>query len=226
MKFINLIGIFLSFVYFFGLLVISRHMSRLTLEGKRKFVHIMLGNWWFMVLAFFDQVLCAAIVPASFIVINYVSLKRNHKGGLLSELERKEEKNPSYGIVLYPVSMVILVFLSFEVFHDPRAGGIGMLALSYGDGFAALAGKKFDYIPFTVWGNKKTISGSTAMFLATAGSVGIYLYITGLQSNIPRAMALAVIVALAAALAELLSPFGTDNLTIPVSALFLYAKIA
>lgn len=49
----NLLGVFLSFAYFFGLLILSQYMSRLTLEGKRKFVHIMLGNWWFMVLFFF-----------------------------------------------------------------------------------------------------------------------------------------------------------------------------
>lgn len=221
----NLLGVCLSFAYFFGLLVISQHMPRLTIEGKRKFVHIMLGNWWFMVLLFFDQVLYAAIVPASFIIINYISLKRNQKGGLLAELERKEEKNKSFGIVLYPISMVILVFLSFEVFHDSRVGGIGLLALSYGDGFAALAGKKFNYIPFTVWGNKKTFSGSIAMLLATTLSVGIYLYITGLQNDLLRAIIFAFIVALASTLAELLSPFGIDNFTIPILALFLYSKI-
>lgn len=222
----NLLGVFLSFAYFFGLLILSQYMSRLTLEGKRKFVHIMLGNWWFMVLFFFDQVLYAAIVPASFIIINYISLKRNQEGGLLAELERKEEKNKSYGIVLYPISMVILVFLSFEVFHDPRVGGIGLFALSYGDGFAALVGKKFNYIPFIVWGNKKTFSGSLAMLLATTFSVGIYLYITGLQNDLLRAIILAFIVAPAATLVELLSPFGIDNFTIPILTLFLYTKIA
>lgn len=88
----NFWGVVLSFAYFFALLIISQRLSFLSLEGKRKFVHILLGNWWFMVLAFFDQVVYASIVPASFIVINYMSLKRNKKGGLLSELERKKNR--------------------------------------------------------------------------------------------------------------------------------------
>ena len=41
----NFIGIVVSFAYFFGLLIASQYMPFKTLEGKRKFVHIMLGNW-------------------------------------------------------------------------------------------------------------------------------------------------------------------------------------
>lgn len=218
----NFLGIILSFGYFFGLLIISQHLNLLSLEGKRKFVHILLGNWWFMVLAFFDQVVYASIVPASFIAINYMSLKRNKKGGLLSELERKEANNKSYGIVLYPVSMLLLVILSFEVFHDKRIGGIGLLALSYGDGFAALAGKRFDYIPFEIWGNRKTLSGSIAMFLVTFISVGLYLYITGLQFTPFEIVIPAFLVAMVSTVAELITPFGIDNSAIPIMAVLSY----
>lgn len=218
----NFWGVILSFGYFFALLIIAQRLTFLSLEGKRKFVHILLGNWWFMVLAFFDQVFYASIVPASFIAINYISLKRNKKGGLLSELERKKADSKSYGIVLYPVSMLLLIILSFKMFHDARIGGIGLLALSYGDGFAALAGKRFNYIPFEIWGSKKTLSGSIGMFLATFISVGIYLYITRLQVTLPEVAIPAFGIATISTVAELITPFGVDNLTIPTLAVFVY----
>lgn len=218
----NFWGVLLSFGYFFTLLIIAQHLTFLSLEGKRKFVHILLGNWWFMVLAFFNQVVYASIVPASFIVINYMSLKRNKKGGLLSELERKKAGSKSYGIVLYPVSMLLLIILSFEIFHDIRIGGIGLLALSYGDGSAALAGKRFNYIPFEIWGNKKTLSGSITMFLSTFISIGIYLYITRLQDTLLKATIPAFVVAAISTVVELITPYGADNLAIPALAVFVY----
>lgn len=218
----NSLGVVLSFGYFFALLIISQRLSFLSLEGKRKFVHILLGNWWFMVLAFFDQVVYASIVPASFIVINYMSLKRNKKGGLLSELERKKTNSKSYGIIIYPVSMLLLIILSFEVFHDIRIGGIGLLALSYGDGFAALAGKRFNYVPFEIWGNKKTLSGSIAMLLATFISVTIYLRITQLQVTLLGVAIPAFWIAIVSTASELITPFGIDNLAIPISAVLVY----
>lgn len=218
----NFGGVVLSFGYFFALLIISQRISFLSLEGKRKFVHILLGNWWFMVLAFFDQVVYASIVPGSFIVINYMSLKRNKKGGLLSELERKKTNSKSYGIIIYPVSMLLLIILSFEVFHDIRIGGIGLLALSYGDGFAALAGKRFNYVPFEIWGNKKTLSGSIAMLLATFISVSIYLRITQLQVTLLGVAIPAFWIAIVSTASELITPFGIDNLAIPISAVLVY----
>ncbi len=41
------------------------------------------------------------------------------------------------------------------------------MALAYGDGFAALIGKKFGWKPFYVFKNKKTVSGCAGMFSAT-----------------------------------------------------------
>lgn len=222
---INIIGVLFSFIYFFGLLIVSQHLKKFSLEGKRKFVHIMLGNWWFVVLTLFDKGIYAIIVPAAFVLINYYSLKRNKKGGLLSELERNEERNKSYGIVLYPVAMVVLVVLSFWVFKDVRIGGIGLMALSYGDGFAALAGKKYNYIPFTVFGNRKTLSGSLAMLVVTMLSISIYLYVTDLQQDPLIILILAFVLACVTTIIEALSPYGVDNLLIPISAVFLYAVI-
>ena len=118
--------------------------------------------------------------------------------------------------------MLLLIILSFEVFHDIRIGGIGLLALSYGDGFAALAGKRFNYVPFEIWGNKKTLSGSIAMFLVTFVSVSIYLCITQLQVTLLGVAIPAFWIAIVSTASELITPFGIDNLAIPISAVLVY----
>ena len=66
-----------------------------------------------------------------------------------------------------PATLVILVVISFGALKEPYIGGIGLMALAYGDGFAALIGKKFGWKPFYVFKNKKTVSGCAGMFSAT-----------------------------------------------------------
>lgn len=215
----NLVGVIISFAYFWGLLIISQYIPLKTLEGKRKFVHIMLGNWWLLVLALFSNVFAAIIVPISFIFINYLSLKRDKKNGLLSSLERKDQK--SYGIILYPIALAIIVWLSFSVLHDIRIGGIGLIALSYGDGIAALVGKRFKSHPFKIWGNTKTISGSLGMFISTFLINIIYMYATNLASN-SHLIFLSFSIALVSTLAEAATPLGIDDITVPLAAITIY----
>ena len=212
----NFIGIILSFVYFFGLLFLAK-LFKNNLELSRKFVHIMLGNWWLIVTYFFTSAWAASVVPFVFIFINYISLKRNKKGGLLSELERKTEKK-SYGIVAYPISMLLLVILSFAILKQPYVGGIGLLALSYGDGFAALIGQKFNFKPIILFGNKKTISGSIGMFIAVFMSTLVFMLIIPTSLSFYLIVPTLIVVAFISTIFEMFTPFGFDNITVPFSA--------
>ena len=97
------------------------------------------------------------------------------------------------------------------------------MALAYGDGFAALAGKKYRYCRFTIWGNQKTLSGCAGMFIATFVSITIYLFLT---NNIlfPVHVFLLVVALLTcvATLFEAVTPAGFDNITIPLSVVGSY----
>ncbi len=216
----DLIGIVISFIYFFGLLFLSKLFKK-NLELSRKFVHILLGNWWLIVVFFFSSVWTASVVPFAFIFINYISVKRNRKGGLLSDLERKTGKK-SYGIVAYPISMLLLVIISFSLLKQPYIGGIGLLALSYGDGFAALIGQRFNYKPVTIWGNRKTLSGSAGMFIATFLSIFIFLMIVQPALSFGIVIPTLIVVALISSVFEMFTPFGLDNITVPFSALGVF----
>ncbi len=212
------LGIGLSYAYFFGLLFIAKFIKG-DIEISRKFVHILLGNWWFIVVHFFSSVWAALVVPFSFIFINYYSLKRNKKGGLLAELERKDEKK-SFGIVAYPIAMCLLVIISFSLLKKPYIGGIGLFALSYGDGLASLIGKRFNYKPFQIWGSRKTIAGSFGMFLGTF--VFTLLYIIIININLTYLIPILLLTSLLSTIVEALTPFGLDNITVPLIATFTF----
>lgn len=216
----DLLGIVLSFFYFFGLLFAAKFIKG-NIEISRKFVHIMLGNWWFIVVACFDSVWTALVVPFSFIFINFISLKRNKKGGLLSDLERKNQQK-SYGIVAYPIAMCILLIISFVILDKPFIGGIGLIALSYGDGFASLIGKRFNYIPFKVWKNKKTVSGSIGMFICTFIASSVYCLIVSTDLSYYSIIPALIVSSLLSVIIEAVTPLGLDNITVPIFATFSF----
>ncbi len=70
----NWIGLGISFGFVFVVIGLSTLLSTLKVldgESSRKFIHIMVSNWWFIAMFFFDNVWFAAITPAAFVVINY-----------------------------------------------------------------------------------------------------------------------------------------------------------
>ena len=91
----------------------------------------------------------------------------------------------------------------------------GIMAMTWGDAFSAIIGRRFGKHSYKLSGSKRTIEGSLAGFFFTLVSVAITLYILS-----PMSILLVIIGALIAAivgtLLEAVSPLGTDNLTIPI----------
>ena len=71
----NVFGILVSIIFIGIVLVSARVFEKAGKEASRKFIHIMLSNWWIIAMVFFDNVFFAALMPALFIVINYASYK-------------------------------------------------------------------------------------------------------------------------------------------------------
>ena len=218
----NLLGVILSFLYFFVIIFIPKLFPKTRNEFARKFVHIMIGNWWLILLAFISNTLCALLVPATFIFINYFSVTQSHDTGLLASLERKEgEAASSFGLVLYPISLVIMVIFSFVFSNKHYLGGVGIIALSYGDGFAALIGKKWPFGTYRIGHTKKTVVGSIAMFLITSIILAAYLsLVVGYSSS--NIIWVSILTAAIATLVEAATPNGFDNLSIPIVAVLVF----
>jgi phytol kinase len=106
--------------------------------------------------------------------------------------------------VLGPVTLGVGAMLSL-LLYPSTAAAIAIYALAFGDGFASLAGKLFrsPSIPFT---RNKTLAGTTACFLA------VLLGTWKLTGRLPIALAIAV----AATMLELVPIRDFDNLILPV----------
>src|SRR5690606_15834585 len=95
-------------------------------EGSRKFIHIGIANWYFLALIFIEDpndFWWLIIPPISFVGLNYISYKKQ----LISSMERDGKGN--LGTVYYPIALLIVLILSFEVFNNPYLGLMGAFVI-------------------------------------------------------------------------------------------------
>jgi phytol kinase len=214
----NILGLILSYVFIFAIVGIStllQNKKLLSVEGARKFVHIGVSNWWIIAMLTFDSFIFAIIPPITFIILNYA----NYRLKLVKVMDN--EKRSDLGTVYFPISLLILAFLSwgvapFNVAPLGYFGAFGILVMGYGDGFAAVIGEKFGKTKL-VFG--KSLEGSLAMFAASLIVATILLLVVGGQ---PLWWLIALVLAVVATLVELYSPFGLDNLSVPLVVSFTY----
>lgn len=205
----NILGMILSIIYIGGVLFTSKFVEKKGKEASRKYIHILLGNWWLIAMFFFDSVIWVAILPLLFVFVNYFS----HKYNLIKSMERADgEEKDTLGTVFYAVSLFVLVIFTFGVIKKPWVGLLGIFTMAYGDGFAAVLGKKLKSKEFNILGSTKTLYGSLTMFIVTFLIHILYFGIAGIEYFIIKA----IIVAIFATLLEAVSIKGTDNIVVPI----------
>jgi len=203
----NILGIIISFIYVFGVIFLAKFLERFGKEVSRKAVHILVCNWWLLAMIFFDSAVWAAVVPACFVVLNYLS----YRFQIFSSMERGEGKG-DLGTVYYAVSLLILALITFGPLEAPVVGGVGILIMGYGDGLAAVVGTRWPKMPYQIFGSEKTLSGSLTMLVVTFMVTLILLAATGSAELLIPAITLAVL----ATVLEAMTPLGLDNLTVPL----------
>ena len=206
----NVFGFVVSILYVGIIIVSAKVFEKAGKEASRKYIHIMLSNWWIIAMVFFDNVFWAAAAPAIFVVVNYLSYKK----GIIKVMERDESDNnkESLGTVYYALSLLILVLITFGLLNNPALGLCGILVMGYGDGLAAVIGQAVKSKEFVIAGNKKSLAGSLAMFCVTLIIfVGFLVY-----SNAEYIAIKSILVAILMTIVEAVSIKGTDNLTVPL----------
>ena len=135
----NLIGLGVSLAYVLAVLGASSLAARrgASSEATRKLAHIALGGWWLIAARFFDSPLWAAALPAAFILVNAFAYRRQK----LSFMGRDDGEDTP-GTVYYAVSLTTLALFSFGI-GAPYMGALGFFCMAFGDGFAAVLGKRF-----------------------------------------------------------------------------------
>ncbi|BBM86727.1 DUF92 domain-containing protein [Candidatus Uabimicrobium amorphum] len=176
-------------------------------ENARKFIHIGVCHWW-IVTSFLVESLYYALLPTIlFTFLNYAS----YRWQLVKSIERQGGKQ-DLGTVYYALSLFILVLMSWENSYRQNAALIAILILGYGDGLAAITGKNWGRITFSIMGSTKSIVGCTTMFIASCSAAYIVLRIM----NHDHAIYLSIQLAIVATLLEAFTPKGFDNLSVPL----------
>lgn len=215
----NIIGLIVSFLFTFSIIGISTILTKhnmLSGEDSRKFVHIGVSNWWIIAMVFFNSPFYAAIAPLCFVVLNYISYRK----GIFKVMEGERNKK-DLGTVYYAASLLILAVITFSQGSHPYLGALGILIMGYGDGFAAVFGTKYSKYSFRIWNNTKTLSGTCAMFVFSFLAAFIILKIY----NPVSALEISTGLALTATILEMVSPFGLDNLSVPLLTTYIYTLI-
>jgi len=172
-------------------------------ELLRKIIHIGVGP--LIPLAKFFEInqnlaqYIAAIVSI-LVLINYVY----RLFPIIEDIDRK-----SFGTLFYCLSLFILI--SFFWDKDPSSLFAGVFIMTFGDGLAGLIGKNFKSKNWIIFNQKKSLIGTTTMFLVSLIITGMLTYF----GNYEISLSLPLIALLATAI-EQLSIGGIDNLFVPI----------
>lgn len=210
------LAILFSFVYIFAMIGIAeglRHWRNYSSDFTRKFIHIAVGMYSVIAVLIFDQWEWAAIPPAAFILINFL----DWKFGIIQAMTSSDRSN--LGTVYFPLSFVIVIYLFWD--RPPLLVG-SLMPMTWGDALASVIGRRYGRRQYTVLSSTRSLEGSLVMF--GAGALATWLALALLGTENP--LGLALVTAAGATLAESISPWGLDNLTVPAASALLLALLA
>lgn len=213
----NLIGIGISTLYVFACIGLATFVAKRqngATELSRKLIHILCGNWVFLT-PLFPDLWGLLFVPFTFIFINLLSMKYT----IFSAMEREDQ---NYGTVYYALSLFLLSGAGY-LLKWKTLPYIGLLVLAYGDGLAALVGKRWGKKPLFSFAPTKTEAGSLTIGIVAFLMTAVCLFAFQASGEIPSLSVgtvfwIAVLNALFSVFIEAAGEEGTDNLTLPIGA--------
>jgi dolichol kinase len=215
----DLAGVLLVYIYVAILLIISEKLLEKYPTTGRKFLHIMTGNIAFLLPIFETREIMAFIAAGPFILFTFLMSPYTP---IKSIRGKTSSAGHGMGLVYYAITWTILAYLFFD---NMVVIAIGILAMSYGDGFASLIGSRFGQIKFDIYSNQKSYLGSISMFFFSfiMFIVALYFYEISITFTIVFILA---IVALSSMVAEIITPKGLDNLSVPfIASIYIYLAI-
>ena len=196
-----LIGIYIVFIFLISKLLKNFYPNNQ--ELLRKIIHIGMGP--LIPLAKFLEIEQSAAQYFAggisiLILINYIY----KLFPIIEDIDRQ-----SFGTFFYCFSLLILISLFWE--QDPLSLTAGFFIMTFGDGLAGLIGKNFKSKSWKIFNQKKSIIGTTTMFLISFLVVSILGYKNNLDFNYYYFW-----IALLATVLEQISIIGIDNFSVPI----------
>jgi len=215
-------ALIVSYAYVFGVIGLGELLRRAggrSNDFTRKFIHVGVGMWVVGTVFLFETWYMALIPPLTFIVINTISYFR----GTFKAMETGDKGN--LGTIYFPISFAAVIYCFWSM---PVLMVASMMPLTWGDAQAALVGRRHGHHRYTVLGRTRSIEGSVAMLFWSWITTSLALFCLPPLLGKPPINALLALIyggatAVICTLVEALSPWGIDNLTIPLAAgLVLY----
>lgn len=217
----DLLGVALVYAYVAVLLLLTEKIlsKKYPLQG-RKILHILTGNIAFILPIFQTKEIMAFLAAGPFILFTFLMSPYSPIKSLRGDTSKSGH---GMGLVYYAIAWTILAYFFFD---SKEVIAIGILAMSYGDGFASLIGIKYGKKKYKIYKDEKSYIGSLSMFMFTFFLIVIALLFyqridIGITSIIEVFPWLLVISGISA-VAEGITPLGLDNLSVPFLTAFLY----
>jgi phytol kinase len=211
------LAIVISFIYVFAWLGVAEWLRKTfhySPNFTRKVVHITVGMWSVGTVLLFENRWMAIIPPATFILLNYLSYRKE----TFKAMESSDKTN--LGTVYFPLAFCLIILLLWD---RPDRAVAALMPLTWGDAMAGVLGKQYGQIKYTVWGYSRSVEGSVSMAFFSFASTFLALWLLPPPTALLASLGMALVVTLAATGVEAGSPWGIDNLLVPaVSGLILY----
>jgi len=199
-------------LYLFLIFLISIVFKKLKEDSKeivRKIIHIGIGP--LIPIAQFLKIDQNSALVFTGIVSLTVLINYTYK--IFPTIEDVERK--SYGTFFYCLSLFILISLFWN--KDPYALITGFFIMTFGDGLAGLLGKSFNSKNWIFFKQKKSLFGTSTMFLTSLIVVCSIGYAQQKSFNLNY-----FTIAFLATLLEQFSILGIDNLIVPISSALFF----
>ena len=173
-------------------------------ELSRKIIHI--GTGPVILLAWLFDIPKNIAFSTSLLIT--IALGVNYQYRLLPAIEDIERK--SFGTIAYGISITLLLLLFWPRFASSIS--IGVLSMAFGDGLAGLIGRSINSPKWSIMGQTKSIVGTLTM----GSVVAITTSIISSTNNLGIQPLEILVISLIATFLEQISPWGIDNLTVPI----------
>ena len=223
---LNVTLLVICYAYIFVTIIIAVKMGhRLPKNARRKFLHIMIGNFVYIIPFFtfttfptnFPFYVALPFIPLTLFASPSSPINLKTKIGGLADIT---SSGHNFGLLLYAISYTVLaLFFSAK----PYIITAGILPMAFGDAAASIVGQKIGRHKFRMIPNK-SYEGSAAMFLITLISVtfSLLLYSYLCPFSLLTVVVASLGVAIAATVLEAVTPKGLDNLTVPLFSAILF----
>lgn len=159
----NIVGLVLVYAIIVASLGLSLLAERRGADDNivRKIVHVGVGFFVFVWWVFTENWIMAVFFTVPFAVILFLAMFKGNAVNSSKIGELSTEKGHRWGLFLYVVTINIMVFFFFDHW---TAASIGIAAMTFGDAFGSIIGRRFGRHSIL---NGKSLEGSLAVFAAT-----------------------------------------------------------